>query len=66
MAGLRPGFGRGGTTHSLFVKVTGPAIGGDEAAGRPFVDDGANGARALGAPSEVGEAALDEVDMATI
>lgn len=70
MAGLRPGLGRGGTIHSLLVRVVGdPAeVGaGDDAAGRGFMHSdglrdraGMLGALLSGDPAvvEAGEPAL--------
>ena len=54
-AGLRPGFGRGGITHCLPVRIEVDESG---RAGVVFVDDGARGARGR-TVSEGGVAVLD-------
>ena len=59
VAGLRPGFGRGGIIHSLCVKPVEDcgvfACKGD----RPLADEDMRGKSGRGVPSEVGDEALD-------
>ena len=66
VAGLRPGLGLGGTIHCLFVSDVGADTWIDWILGRPLVDNGARGARVLGAASEVGDAVLGDTDIVTI
>ena len=65
MAGLRPGFGLGGTIHCLFVSEVGVGTVIDWTLDTPLVDNGARGARALGAASEVGEAVAGDAAIVT-
>ena len=66
MAGLRPGFGLGGTIHCLFVSEVGVGTVTGRTLDRPLVDIGARGARALGAASDVGDAILGDADIVMI
>ena len=65
VAGFRPGFGLGGTIHCLFVSEVGVDTVTDWTWGKPLVDNGARGARALGVASEADDAVLGDADIVT-
>ena len=63
VAGLRPGFGRGGITHSLEVTESVVAVDrGDGAAAIGFIGSG-GGRDAMAGASGVGEGAIDGVEL---
>ena len=58
-AGFLPGFGLGGTTHSLLVKIEGICIELDGGPNVLLVEDEDAGARACGDVIEIGDDAVD-------
>ena len=63
MAGLRPGFGRGGIIHSFFVKIEVVCCKASRGAIGLLIEEGASGASACGEAADVGD---DEADMTSL
>lgn len=64
VAGLRPGFGRGGITHSLEVTERVEDDKGDGAAAIGFIERGGGGGReAIAGASVTGDGAIDGVEL---
>ena len=60
--GFRPGFGRGGITHSFCVKIEGVGLRLDFGMGTLFAVEDAEGARICGEAADAGDDAF-EADM---